>query len=97
MELEGITVFVPNGHIPTEKARQEVDKTSRHRIFLSPPHIGGEEIKFAQEAFKSNYIAPLEPQVDAFEQEFSEKIGIKHAVAFSSGTAAMHLESESSN
>lgn len=59
--------------------------------------MGGEEIKFVQEAFKSNYIAPLGPQVDAFEQEFSEKVGIQHAVAVSSGTAAMHLESEFSN
>lgn len=61
------------------------------RIFLSPPHMGGEEIKFVQEAFESNYIAPLGPQVDAFEREFSEIVGIQHAVAVSSGTAAMHL------
>jgi dTDP-4-amino-4,6-dideoxygalactose transaminase len=61
------------------------------RIFLSPPHMGGEEIKFVQEAFKTNYIAPLGPQVDAFEQEFAEKVVIPHVVAVSSGTAAMHL------
>jgi len=61
------------------------------RIFLSPPHISGNEAAFVAEAFASNYIAPLGPMVDAFEQEFSAKIGIKHAVALSSGTAAMHL------
>ena len=61
------------------------------RIFLSPPHMGGEEMHFVQEAFESNYIAPLGPQVDAFEREFAEYIGIPYAVALSSGTAAMHL------
>ncbi len=61
------------------------------RIFLSPPHMGGEEIEFVKEAFDSNYIAPLGPQVDAFEKEFSAYTGIKHCVALSSGTAAMHL------
>jgi len=61
------------------------------RIFLSPPHIGGEELNFVKEAFESNYVAPLGPVVDAFEREFSKKVGIAHAVAVSSGTAAMHL------
>jgi len=46
---------------------------------------------FIQEAIESNYIAPLGPQVDAFELEFAEKIGISHALAVSSGTAALHL------
>jgi len=53
--------------------------------------MGGEELKFVKEAFESNYIAPLGPQVDAFEQEFARKVGISHALALSSGTAAMHL------
>lgn len=61
------------------------------RIFLSSPHMSGEEMRFVQEAFQSNYIAPLGPQVDVFEKEFTEKIGIPYAVALSSGTAAMHL------
>lgn len=61
------------------------------RIFLSPPHMSGEELSFIQEAFESNYIAPLGPQVDAFEKEFCEWVGVSHAVAVSSGTAAMHL------
>ncbi|MFC1841010.1 aminotransferase class I/II-fold pyridoxal phosphate-dependent enzyme [Thermodesulfobacteriota bacterium] len=53
--------------------------------------MGGEEMRFVQEAFDSNYIAPLGPMVDLFETEFANFIGIKHCVALSSGTAAMHL------
>ena len=65
--------------------------TQINRIFLSPPHMSGKEILFVMEAFDSNYIAPLGPQVDAFEKEFSDYTGIPHCVALSSGTAAMHL------
>ena len=64
-------------------------KTKTEKIFLSPPHMGGEEMRFVKEAFESNYIAPLGPQVDAFEREFAEYVGIKHCVAVCSGTAAM--------
>ncbi len=53
--------------------------------------MSGKELEFIQEAFESNYIAPLGPMVDAFESEFAEKVGIPYAVAVSSGTAAMHL------
>jgi dTDP-4-amino-4,6-dideoxygalactose transaminase len=63
----------------------------RNRLFLSPPHMGEKELKFVKEAFESNYIAPLGPQVDAFEKAFSEYTGIPYCVALSSGTAAMHL------
>jgi dTDP-4-amino-4,6-dideoxygalactose transaminase len=63
----------------------------KKRIFLSPPHMSGYEQRYINEAFESNYIAPLGPQVDAFEKEFANKVGISHAVALSSGTAAMHL------
>lgn len=61
------------------------------RIFLSPPHMGGGEIQKVLEAFESNYIAPLGPQVDAFEREFCEKVGISNAVALNCGTSALHL------
>ena len=60
-------------------------------MFLSPPHMSGGEVAFVWEAFRSNYIAPVGPSVDAFEREFAEAIGISHTVAVSSGTAAMHL------
>ena len=65
--------------------------TARRRIFLSPPHMGGQELAFVQEAFESNYIAPVGPMVDAFEREFARTVGLPYAVAVSSGTAAMHL------
>jgi dTDP-4-amino-4,6-dideoxygalactose transaminase len=61
------------------------------RIFLSPPHMGGQELEFVHEAFASNYIAPVGPQVDNFEREFAEMVGTKYAAAVSSGTAALHL------
>jgi len=61
------------------------------RIFLSPPHAGGEEVNFIKETFDSNYIVPLGSMVDAFEQEVTEKVGISNAVAVASGTATMHL------
>jgi dTDP-4-amino-4,6-dideoxygalactose transaminase len=64
---------------------------NKKRIFLSPPHMGGEELLFIHKAFESNYIAPLGPMVDAFEKAFAEKVGNSHALALSSGTAAMHL------
>ena len=63
----------------------------RQRIFLSPPHLGKDERRFVQQAFDSNYIAPLGPQVDAFEKAFAEYTGVDHCLALSSGTAAMHL------
>ena len=72
-------------YIPT------VNTKNTNRIFLSPPHMGSEEIRFVHKAFESNYIAPLGPMVDAFEREFTEKVGISHAVALSSGTAAIHM------
>lgn len=74
---------------PTKRINETV--LMPDRIFLSPPHMGRAELAFIREAFESNYIAPLGPQVDAFEKEFAEYIGINHCVALSSGTAAMHL------
>ena len=53
--------------------------------------MGGQELDFVHEAFASNYIAPVGPQLDAFEQEFAELVGAKYAAAVSSGTAALHL------
>lgn len=51
----------------------------------------GEEMKYVQEAFESNFIAPAGPQIEAFERDFSERVGIPYSLAVSSGTAAMHL------
>ena len=61
------------------------------RILLSPPHLFGREAELVAEAIASNWIAPLGPQVDAFEAELAAVAGVDHAVALSSGTAALHL------
>lgn len=61
------------------------------RIHLSPPHMSGNEQKFIDEAFETNWIAPLGPNVDAFEREIALYAGTKGAAALSSGTAAIHL------
>lgn len=63
----------------------------KKRIFLSTPTMHGDEQRFIQEAFDSNWIAPLGPNVDAFEHEIAEYVGVKHAAALASGTAAIHL------
>ena len=60
-------------------------------ILLSTPHIGDLELDFVKEAFETNWIAPVGPHVDAFEQEFCEVVGASHAAAVSSGTAALQL------
>jgi dTDP-4-amino-4,6-dideoxygalactose transaminase len=61
------------------------------RIFLSPPHMGGNELAYIQEAFESNYIAPLGHNVDSFEAQIKAYTGAKYALALTSGTAAIHL------
>ncbi|GJD17390.1 DegT/DnrJ/EryC1/StrS aminotransferase [Rivularia sp. IAM M-261] len=60
-------------------------------ILLSTPHMGDREQEFVKEAFDTNWIAPVGPHVDAFEQEFCQVTGAAHAAAVSSGTAALHL------
>lgn len=66
-------------------------KRPEKRILLSYPHMNGTEEKFVKDAFDSNWIAPLGPQVDAFERETAEYCGVKGALALSSGSAALHL------
>ncbi|WHZ60255.1 DegT/DnrJ/EryC1/StrS family aminotransferase [Metabacillus hrfriensis] len=61
------------------------------RIYLSSPHMSGNELKYINEAFETNWIAPLGPNVDAFEKEIANYVGVSEAVAVSSGTAAIHL------
>ena len=61
------------------------------RIYLSPPHLDGDEFRFVREAFESNWIAPVGPHLAAFEEEICACTGARHAVALSSGTAAIHL------
>lgn len=61
------------------------------KIWLSSPHMGGTEQKYVNEAFDTNWIAPLGPHVDGFEQDLVKYTGSSHAAALSSGTAALHL------
>lgn len=60
-------------------------------ILLSPPHIGQEEISFVHDAFDTNWIAPVGPNLDLFEKEFALATNAQNCVALSSGTAAIHL------
>jgi len=64
---------------------------SHPRIWLSSPHMGGEEIKFVQEAFVTNWISPVGPHITAFEDELAAYLGSGYCAALSSGTAAIHL------
>jgi dTDP-4-amino-4,6-dideoxygalactose transaminase len=61
------------------------------RIYLSSPHMSGAERAYVDQAFDSNWVAPLGPHVDAFEREFCDVLGTGHAAALNSGTAALHL------
>ena len=63
----------------------------KKRIWLSSPHMGGHEMNYVQEAFKTNWIAPLGPNVTAFEHELADYLKINHVAALTSGTAAIHL------
>lgn len=61
------------------------------KIYLSSPTMHGEEQEFIKEAFDTNWVAPLGPNVNAFEKELADYVGISHASALSAGTAAIHL------
>ena len=61
------------------------------KVWLSSPHIGSNELLYVNEAFATNWIAPLGPHVNAFEQGLQKLTQTKHAAALSSGTSALHL------
>ena len=63
----------------------------KKRIFLSSPTMHGEEQIFVQEAFDTNWVAPLGKNVNEFEKEMAAYVGVKHAAALTAGTAALHL------
>lgn len=69
------------------------------KIYLSSPHMSkeGYEKNYVKEAFESNWIAPIGPNVSYFEDELKEKVNIKNAVALSSGTAAIHMALKAAN
>ncbi|MBX3154705.1 MAG: aminotransferase class I/II-fold pyridoxal phosphate-dependent enzyme [Deltaproteobacteria bacterium] len=64
------------------------------RLYLSPPELAGNELDLLRDALGSGWIAPLGPHVDAFEREVCEVVDMPHALATSSGTAALHLALE---
>lgn len=61
------------------------------KIYLSPPHMSGDELEMIKEAFSTNWIAPLGPHVENFERETASFAGVNSSLALSSGTAALHL------
>lgn len=61
------------------------------RIFLSPPDLSGREREYLLAALDSGWVAPVGPDLDAFEQELAVAMGVPHVVALASGTAALHL------
>jgi dTDP-4-amino-4,6-dideoxygalactose transaminase len=63
----------------------------KEKIWLSSPHMSGNEMKFVNEAYETNWIAPLGPNVDGFEQDLQKYLDISHVAALSSGTGAIHL------
>lgn len=63
----------------------------RPRIYMSPPHMTGNEQQYLADVFASNWIAPVGPHLTEFERRFAERVGVSHAVAVASGTAALHL------
>ena len=67
------------------------NQLTKKRIFLSSPTMNGTEMNYIQEAFDTNWVAPLGANVDGFERELADMVGSSHAAALSSGTAALHL------
>ena len=86
-QINHLPVVDDAGHIVTVLERRDIEKP----ILLSTPHMGDTEMSFVEEAFRTNWIAPLGPNVDAFEKEIARISGVHHAAALSSGTAALHL------
>ncbi|MFH5833123.1 DegT/DnrJ/EryC1/StrS family aminotransferase [Halalkalibaculum sp. DA3122] len=64
---------------------------SAPRIYLSSPHMGGEELDYVHDAFEKNWIAPLGENVNGFEEDLQSYTGRNHAAVVTSGTAAIHL------
>lgn len=85
--INHLPVIAPEGQVVAVLDRKEIDA----QILLSTPHMSDFERQYVEEAFTTNWIAPLGPNVDAFERELAEMVGVRHAAALSSGTAALHL------
>ncbi|WP_319002473.1 aminotransferase class I/II-fold pyridoxal phosphate-dependent enzyme [Brevundimonas poindexterae] len=86
-KIDHLPVVDGSGRLIEVAVRRELDQ----RILLSTPHLGSEEMEFVLEAFSTNWIAPLGPNVDAFEKAIADLVGVPEACAVVSGTAAIHL------
>ncbi|HSV35308.1 MAG TPA: aminotransferase class I/II-fold pyridoxal phosphate-dependent enzyme [Ramlibacter sp.] len=86
-QIDHLPVIDASGKAVDVMLRKELTQ----RIWLSSPHLGEEETAFVEDAFKTNWIAPLGPHVDGFERELAAHVGVGHGAAVSSGTAAIHL------
>jgi len=89
--MKDLTVICDEKPVEESPASEGPVPVRTRRTYLSPPHLGHQELTLMQDALLSNWIAPLGPHVDAFEQEFARAVGVGHAAAVSSGTAALHL------
>jgi dTDP-4-amino-4,6-dideoxygalactose transaminase len=85
--VDCLPVLNEQNHVIDVLERHAIDRP----ILLSSPHMGDAEMSYVEDAFRTNWIAPLGPNVDAFEREFADIVGINCAAAVSSGTAAIHL------
>jgi len=98
---ETVNNLIPNFHALTfEEAfpegkdyewQEELNSRRRSKIFLAAPHMGGLEQMYVKQAFDSNWLAPLGPNVDEFEREVEKFVDTKAASAMTSGTAAVHM------
>jgi dTDP-4-amino-4,6-dideoxygalactose transaminase len=86
-EINHLPLIDDEGRVVRVLNRREIGAP----ILLSTPHMGDAELHYVEEAFRTNWIAPLGPNVDAFEREIADLVGAGHAAALSSGTAAIHL------
>jgi dTDP-4-amino-4,6-dideoxygalactose transaminase len=76
---------------PSPTARDPGRERTRNRVLLSPPDIGALEESYLVRALRSGWVAPVGPDIEAFEREVAARVGTAEAVAVSSGTAAIHL------
>ncbi|MHB8963775.1 MAG: aminotransferase class I/II-fold pyridoxal phosphate-dependent enzyme [Saccharofermentanales bacterium] len=72
-------------------SRYNIENEGKRRIFLASPHMGGLEKFYVKEAFDTNWIAPLGPNVDEFERDIQQYVGAVSAAAMTTGTAAIHM------
>lgn len=85
--IDHLPVLDDDGQVLEIASRKDIDQ----QILLSTPHMGSAEREYVEDAFQTNWIAPLGPNVDAFERELAAIVGSGYAAALSSGTAAIHL------